>query len=104
MPGIDFDRLRREITMEQVLTLVGFEPIRRRGDQWYGCCPFHESTSTRSRSFSANVATRLFYCHGCHRNGNQIQLWAAYTQMAIRPATIDLCRKIGLEVPWIWRW
>jgi hypothetical protein len=26
MPGIDFDRLRREISMEQILDLLGFEP------------------------------------------------------------------------------
>ena len=29
MPGIDFARLRAEITMEQVLNLLQFEPSRR---------------------------------------------------------------------------
>jgi hypothetical protein len=38
MPGIDFHRLRQEITMEQVLTLLGFEPSQRTGDQWYVPC------------------------------------------------------------------
>ena len=28
MPGIDFDRLRREITMEEVLHLLGFQPCQ----------------------------------------------------------------------------
>ena len=46
MPGIDFNRLRAEITMEQVLNLLGFEPSSRTDDQWYGRCPLHESTST----------------------------------------------------------
>jgi hypothetical protein len=36
MPGIDFKRVRQEITMEQVLKLIGFEPTQRKGDQWYG--------------------------------------------------------------------
>ena len=31
MPGVDFDKLRTEITMEQVLNLLGFEPSRRSG-------------------------------------------------------------------------
>ena len=31
MPGIDFDRLRAEITIEQVLNLLGFEPTGRKG-------------------------------------------------------------------------
>jgi hypothetical protein len=28
MPGIDFDKLRREITMEEVLNLLDFEPTQ----------------------------------------------------------------------------
>jgi hypothetical protein len=39
MPGIDFDRLRREISMEQILDLLGFEHTQRTGDQSYGACP-----------------------------------------------------------------
>ena len=30
MPGIDFDKLRADITMEQVLKQLGFEPISTR--------------------------------------------------------------------------
>lgn len=43
MPGIDFDRVRAEITMEQVLSLLGFQPSNRSGVQWYGSCPLRES-------------------------------------------------------------
>ena len=45
MPGVDFNRVRTEITMEQVLSLLGFQPSRRSGAQWYGSCPLHESMS-----------------------------------------------------------
>ena len=50
MPGVDFDRVRAEITMEQVLGLLGFQPSTRSGAQWYGSCPLHESTLGRRRS------------------------------------------------------
>ena len=50
MPGVDFDRVRAEITMEQVLGLLGFQPSTRSGTQWYGSCPLHESTSEASSS------------------------------------------------------
>jgi hypothetical protein len=33
MPGIDFDSVRAEITMEQVLSLLGFRPSSRSGVQ-----------------------------------------------------------------------
>jgi DNA primase len=104
MPGVDFDRLRREITMEQVLHLLGFEPVQRTGDQWYGRCPLHVSTSERSRSFSVNVATRRYCCHKCRSQGNQLELWAAFTKRLIHPAMIDLCQALGRQVPWVRRW
>lgn len=104
MPGVDFQRLRAEIAMEEVLRLLAFEPSARRGPQWYGCCPLHESTPKRSRSFSVNVAHGRYYCHRCHSHGNQLDLWAAATKLPLCPAAIDLCRRLGREVPWIWRW
>ena len=104
MPGLDFDRLRAEITMQQVLTLLGFEPLGCTGDQWYGCCPLHEASSHRSRAFSVNVALRRYYCHQCRSHGNQLELWAAYTRQPLYAATLDLCRVLGHSVPWVQRW
>ncbi len=42
MPGVDLNRVRAEITMEPVLGLLGFQPSRQSGVQWYGSCPLHE--------------------------------------------------------------
>ena len=104
MPGVDFDQLRSLITMEEVLELLAFEPLSRTGDQWYGPCPLHDATSTRSRSFSVNVAIGRYHCHRCGSRGHQIELWAAATALPLHPAAIDLCRVLGREVPWIRRW
>ena len=104
MPGIDFNKLRAEITMEEVLKQLGFEPASRSGCQWHGPCIVHGSTSTTSRTFSVNLGTRRYYCHKCHSKGNQLELWAAVTQLPMHEAAIDLCRTLGREVPWIRRW
>ena len=104
MPGVDFDRLRTEITMQQVLQLLGFEPVRCRGDQWYGRCPLHDCPPARRPTFSVNVPMGRYYCHRCHRHGHQIELWAAATGLRLYPAAIDLCTALGREVPWIHRW
>ncbi len=95
MPGVDFDRIRAEITMEQVLGLLGFQPSRRSGEQWYGSCPLHESTLGRRRSFSVNVAIGRYFCHCCHSYGNQLELRAAATRLPLHQAAIDLCRRLG---------
>jgi DNA primase len=102
MPGIDFKKLRAEITMEEVLNLLGFESSRRAGVQWYGPCPFHASSPRRS-PFSVNVERRCFHCHQCGREGNQLDLWAIFTRRHLHPASVDLCRALGREVPWLRR-
>ena len=105
MPGIDFDRVRTEITMEQVLDLLGFHPSRRSGAQWYGVCPLHESVSESGhrRSFSVNVAMGRYYCHGCRSHGNPLELWAAATKQPLHRAAMDLCRRLGRDIPWMRR-
>ena len=104
MPGVDFHRIRAEITMEQVLDLLGFEPSSRSGVQWYGRCPLHESRPGRHRSFSVNVALGRYFCHGCRSHGNQLELWAAATKLPLHQAALDLCHRLGHEIPWIRRW
>jgi DNA primase len=65
MPGVDFDVLRAEVSMEQVLDHLNFEPTSRSASQWHGPCPVHGSTSPGSRSFSVNVNTGRYYCRNC---------------------------------------
>ena len=104
MPGVDFNALRAEITTEQVLMLLGFRPLSRSGAQWYGVCPLHEPTSRRNRCFSVNLALGRYYCHRCRSHGNQLELWAAAIKLPLHQAAIELCHRLGREVPWIRRW
>lgn len=100
MPGIDFARLRAEITMEQVLDRLGFNAVTCRGDQLHGPCPVHNSSWPRSRTFSVNLRDRRYYCHKCHSYGNQLELWAAVHHLPIYEATLDLCWALGHPIPW----
>jgi hypothetical protein len=104
MPGIDFDRVRAEITMQEVLQLLGFQPNRGRGDQWYGRCPLPGCLPSRRSCFSVNVNLGRYYCHRCHRHGHQLELWAAATGLPLHRAAIDLCVTLGRDVPWVHHW
>ncbi len=99
MPGVDFNVLRAEITMEQVLNQLDFQPTSRTGSQLHGPCLVHGSTSPRSRTFSVNLATGRYYCHKCHSHGNQLELWAAVSKLSLYEAAVDLCRALGRKVP-----
>jgi len=90
--------------MAQVLNLLGFQPLQRSGVQWYGSCPLHEPTSRRRRSCSVNLTLGRYFCHRCHSHGNQLELWAAVTRLPLHQAAIELCRRLGRDIPWIRRW
>jgi len=104
MPGLDFQWLRSEIPMAEVLELLGFVATNGSGDQLYGPCPLHVTTKERSRRFSVNLKTGRFYCRECRRFGNQLQLWAAARHLPIYDAALDLCGRLHREPPWIQRW
>lgn len=104
MPGVDFQVVRQQVSMAEVLRMVGFEPTEVHGDQWRGPCPVHGSTRPRSRSFSVNVALGRYRCFRCGSRGNALELWAAVCRISIHAAAVELCERLGMEVPWIQRW
>jgi hypothetical protein len=88
VPGVDFNAVRAEITMEQDLTLLRFGPVHRSGEQRCGACPLHGSASGRSRSFSVNVAIGRYFCHRCRSHGNQLDHRVAASDLSLYQAAI----------------
>ena len=101
MPGIRFQEVRSRINMAQVLTLLGFAPCKGFENQIRGPCPVHGSTSPTSRCFSANLKKNVYQCFRCGSAGNQLDLYAAATRQNLVTAAIDLCERVGCEIPWV---
>ena len=104
MPGVDFQTVREQVSMADVLRLLHFERTSVRGDQRRGPCPVHGSQTKHSRSFSVNLQRGRYRCFVCGSRGNVIELWAAVRKMNLHGAAVELCQSLGLEVPWIKRW
>jgi hypothetical protein len=51
-----------------------------------------------------NAAIGRYYCHRCRSHGNHLELWAAANDLPPYQAAIDLCGRLGRDVPWIGRW
>jgi hypothetical protein len=100
MNGVDFAAVRELVSMAEVLELLGFTPVERRGDQVRGPCPIHRSESPQSRSFSANLKKNALGCFSCGAKENQLDLWSTVSGKAIYEATIDLCTRLAVIVPW----
>jgi hypothetical protein len=75
--------------------------LRRVGKEWVGRCvlPDHED---RSPSFTVNSEKNVFFCHGCVRGGDVIELarlaWG-YDQRNAHVAAAMLLMEFGHEVP-----
>ena len=101
MPGIRFAEVRAQVTMAEVLGLVGFVPCETSGDQVRGPCLVHHSASPSGRSFSANMRSHIYKCFKCGSSGNHLDLYAAVTGRSLFEAAIELCERLHREVPWI---
>jgi DNA primase len=102
MPGIDFAAVRDSVSLLDVLQLLDLHPIRRRGNRLRGPCPFGCNTSPRD--FAGYLETDRYYCFCCHRGGNQLELWADVQRLRLFEAARDLCHRLNIEVPVIYRW
>jgi DNA primase len=101
MPGIDYRQARAQLRLAEVLALIDYRPRQRVGPQWRGPCPLHGSESPTSRSFAAHVGKNVFHCFRCGRAGNALDFWVAWTRQDLHAAVLDLCQRLGQDVPWL---
>src|SRR5262249_50926312 len=91
-PRIDFDFLRQQITLEQVLRHLDlFDDLRGRAPQLRGRCPFHAG-DRRQRTLSIHLGKNAFHCFhaDCQRQGNALDFWAAYHRLPLYEAALHL--------------
>jgi DNA primase len=98
MPGVNFTKVRAQISIAQVLELLSFSPLSRQHDQLRGPCPIHNAGVT-SRSFSVNLTKNAYRCFRCGSAGNQLDLWAAATKQNLHQAALSLCERVNVETP-----
>ena len=99
MPGIDYAAVRRAIPMSRILKLLNYEAVIRRGARLRGWCPLTATCSPES--FRVDLGKNLFHCFSCGAGGNQLDLWAAFHDLALHPAAERLCHTAGIAVPWL---
>jgi|SRR5579872_970199 DNA primase len=101
MPGIDYRAAREQLPLTAVLELLGFEPRERHGNQVRGRCPVHGARTAARRSFAAHLGKNVWHCFTCGASGNALDLWVAVTRQDLHAAVLDLCRRLGRNVPWL---
>jgi DNA primase len=81
--------------------LCGSGGLRRVGKEWVGRCPLPDHED-RSPSFTVNADKNVWFCHGCLRGGDVVELarlvWG-YDQRDAHVAAAMLLMEFGHEIP-----
>jgi DNA primase len=81
--------------------LCGSGGLRKVGNRWVGRCPLPDHED-RSPSFTVYPETNSWFCYGCLRGGDVIELaryaWG-YEKSEVKMAAADVLHQFGHEIP-----
>ena len=80
-----------------ILAVVqGYVPLKRKGNRYWGCCPFHNE---KTASFSVVPADGFFYCFGCHAGGDAFKFISLMEHITPFEAILRQAEQLGIEKP-----
>lgn len=87
------DRIHQQIDIVEV---VGdFVSLKRKGLNFWACCPFHNE---KSPSFAVNPAKGIFKCFGCGKSGDSITFVQELEGLSYIEAMKYFAKKYGIEI------
>ena len=75
--------------------VADFVSLKKRGADWWGCCPFHNE---KTPSFHVVPAKGIYYCFGCHKGGSAVGFVMEHEHMSYPDALRYLARKYNIEI------
>ena len=72
-----------------------FVPLRKRGKNFLGLCPFHNE---KTPSFTVNEEKQIYHCFGCHAGGNVYKFLMEYEKISFVEAVQDLAQRLGITL------
>lgn len=69
--------------------------LEKRGQNHFGCCPFHEENTP---SFSVSELKHIYHCFGCGEGGGIIQFAMQYHKLSFIDAVFLLADEIGYDL------
>ena len=88
------DELRARLS---IVDVVGRRvPLVKKGQNYWGCCPFHNE---KTPSFSVNEAKGFYHCFGCGEHGDIISFVMKSENVDFKTAITELAAQAGLKMP-----
>ena len=88
------DELRERLS---IVDIVGRRvPLVKKGQNYWGCCPFHNE---KTPSFSVNEDKGFYHCFSCGEHGDIISFVMKSENVDFKTAITELAAQAGLKMP-----
>ena len=96
MPKISSQTIDEINARTDIVALVGeYTRLERRGEEWWGCCPFHNE---KTPSFHVSAERKMYHCFGCGVGGGLINFYMEMEKASFTEAVLFLAKKSGVEI------
>jgi DNA primase len=93
---IDRPTIERILDAAQIVDVIQeFVPLKKRGANYLGLCPFHNE---KTPSFTVSPSKEIFKCFGCGKVGNAVNFIMEHEHLTYPEALKFLARKYHIEV------
>lgn len=93
---IDRQTIERILDAAQIVDVVQeFVPLKKRGVNYLGLCPFHNE---KTPSFTVSPSKEIFKCFGCGKVGNSVNFIMEHEHLTYPEALRYLAKKYHIEV------
>jgi DNA primase len=93
---IDRGTIERILDAAQIVDVVQeFVPLKKRGVNYLGLCPFHNE---KTPSFTVSPSKEIFKCFGCGKVGNSVNFVMEHEHLTYPEALKYLAKKYHIEV------
>lgn len=97
MKGYNLKFLEELKSKNDIVEVIGgYLPLTRRGNSFWGKCPFHHE---KTASFCVNGTDQFFYCFGCHKSGDVITFIREMESLDFSDAVKFLAERAKMPVP-----
>lgn len=79
-----------------VSVISEYVPLKRRGQNYWGCCPFHNE---KTPSFSVTPEKGFYYCFGCHASGDVFNFLMKEESIGFSEAVERLADRVQIPIP-----
>jgi DNA primase len=93
---IDRSTIERILDAAQIVDVVQeFVPLKKRGVNYLGLCPFHNE---KTPSFTVSPSKEIFKCFGCGKVGNSVNFVMEHEHLSYPEALKYLAKRYHIEV------